>query len=114
MSASLNDAYEAWRSLPLPPESVDDELASVHADLVVADDWVARAVIPFVEHARYVFAAADVGGGIRGIRDRAHLLVALRDGDDADRAREYAAYAERLDMVYGELERTVMETAVSN
>jgi hypothetical protein len=114
MSARLNDAYEAWRSLPLPPESADDELAAVYADLLVADDWVARSVVPFVEHAQYVFAAADVGGGIRGIRDRAYLLVALLDGDDADRAREYAAYVDRLGAVYEELERTVMETAPSN
>jgi hypothetical protein len=114
MSDRLNDAYEAWRSLPIPEQSVDDELAEIHADLVVVDDWVAQSVVPFVEHTRYVFAAADVSGGISGVRDRAHLFVALRDGEDVDTAREYAAYAERLFAVYRELERTVMETAPSN
>jgi hypothetical protein len=114
MSVGLNDAYKAWRSLPLPPGSADDDLARVHTDLVIVDDWVAKAVIPFVEHARYVFAAADLGGGIRSVRDRADSLVGLCYGDDADRAREYAAYADRLDALYGELERAVMESAPSN
>jgi hypothetical protein len=114
MSVRLNDAYKAWRSLPLPPGSLDDDLAGVHTDLLIVDAWVAKSVVPFVERAQYVFAAADVGGGIRSVRDRADLLVAVRDGDDADRAREYVAYAERLDALYGALERTVMASASSN
>jgi hypothetical protein len=110
----LDKAYKAWRAQPLPPECDDAELNKLHADLALVETWVAEAVVPFVEHTRYVFAAVDVSAGIRSVHDRAEELASLRQGDDAKLAREYAAYAERLEAVYGALERTVMETGLSN
>jgi hypothetical protein len=110
----LDDAYKAWSGEPFPPASDDHELEGVHADLVLVDTWVAEAVIPFVERTRYVFAAIDVRAAIRGIRCRAEELEASRSGDDAYLAREYIAYADRLDAVYMALERTVSEAAPSN
>jgi hypothetical protein len=110
----LDDAYNAWRALPMPPGSADDELASLHADLVLVDTWVAETVVPFVERTQYMFAAIDIGAGIRGVHERAEELAASLDGDEADLAQEYLAYADRLDAVYAELERAVEESGYTN
>lgn len=114
MGAAFDRTYKAWRDQPFPRASADKELAGVHADLVLVDAWVAEAVIPFVERKQYVFAVVDVSAGIASIHARAAQLAASCNGDDAELARAYAAYAERLDAVYGEFERTVGEAGLSN
>lgn len=42
-------AVEAWRREPFPPGSATDALDELHADLALADSWLAEAVIPFVD-----------------------------------------------------------------
>lgn len=110
----LDRAYREWRERPLPRGSSNDELAALHADLVLVDTWVAEAVIPFVERTQYVFSAVDVPAGIRVIRERAQELAPYCDGEDAGLAAEYIAYADRLDAVYRQFERTVSEAGLSN
>jgi hypothetical protein len=87
--AALEDAYAAWRGAPFPPGSTDDEVDEIHADLVLADTWVAESVIPYVERAVYEPAKADVLGTLRELRSRS---VALADGGSDDRRTLVASY----------------------
>ena len=91
--AELEDAYAAWRSRPFPPGSSDELLDELHADLALADTWVAEAVIPRVEHGLHQPARADVIDELEELRDRAVELTEtsgrFADGDLADDYREY-------------------------
>jgi len=55
-------AVATWRSQPFPSGSINDALDELHADLVLADTWVAEAVIPFVDHGALQPAHVDVIG----------------------------------------------------
>lgn len=92
---TLADAYAAWRREPFPRGGSDDVVGELHADLALADSWVAESIIPFVERQRFVPAQVDVPQELRVIRERAAAL------GDPDRAREYLRYAELLSDVYG-------------
>jgi hypothetical protein len=93
--ANLADAYAAWRRQPFPHGSADGVVDELHADLALADSWVAESVIPFVERARFMPAGPDVLHELRKMHDRA---AALRD---PARATEYLTYIALLSDVYG-------------
>ena len=92
--ATLPDAYAAWRREPFPRASSDDVVDELHANLALADSWIAESVIPFVEQRRFMPAEVDVLQELRVMRERAAAL------SDPERAREYLTYAERLSDVY--------------
>jgi hypothetical protein len=95
----FEDAYTSWRGQPFPPGSADDALDELHADLVLADTWVAESVVPFVERGLYQPARIDVIAELRKLRDRAVQLRRDRAGDDAglcDAYRDYAGLLLRL------------------
>jgi hypothetical protein len=92
--ASFLEAYAAWRREPFPGGSSDDAADELHADLALADTWVAEAVIPFIESGRSAPAQVDVLGELQALRDRAATL------NDPERAKKYLAYVERLSDVY--------------
>jgi hypothetical protein len=99
--------YASWREQPFPPGSTWDPLDELHADLALADSWVAETVIPFVEHGVNQPANVDVIGTLRDIRNRANILGELGHGDDKRLAQEYSNYAELLQRVYdGYLEQS--------
>lgn len=90
-------AYDAWRALPFPEGSADDELDEAHADLVYWDTMTAEAVVPMVEGSSpYGPGALDFRAGLAGLHER---LVALRErasGSEAESLDGYIAYAEAL------------------
>lgn len=98
--ADFQHAYELWKEQPFPSGSSWDALDEVHADLAVADTWVADTVIPFIEHGVYRPAQVDVIGALEKIRDQAIQLKARGEGEDKRLAEEYAKYAELLHFVY--------------
>jgi hypothetical protein len=96
----FQDAYESWKNQPFPSGSSWDELDEVHADLALADTWVADTVGPFIESGVYRPAQVDVIGTLDKIRNRAIQLGAQGEGEDKRLAEEYAKYAGLLQSVY--------------
>jgi hypothetical protein len=93
--SNLADAYAAWTRQPIPHGAADDVVDELHADLALADSWVAESVIPFVERAEFTPAEPDVLHELRKMRDRAAAL------HDPAHATEYLRYIELLSDVYG-------------
>jgi len=93
-------AYAAWRVQAFPIGSGLDALDELHADLALADTWVADTVIPFIERGIYSPAKVDVLGRLSEIRQRAIELAETVGGGDHDLAMEYDAYAHLQETVY--------------
>ena len=96
----FEDAYASWRSRPFPPGSTNDSLDELHADLALADTWVAETVIPFVEHGVSDPARIDVVNELRKLRSRAEELGRASDGEEARQAASYRDYFDVLLRVY--------------
>jgi hypothetical protein len=100
----LDDAYAAWVGEPFPPGSGNDELGELHADLVLADTWVAESIIPYVEHELYEPAAIDVSAGLAALRSRATSLgAAADDSEDEALVARYVRYIDLLEQAYDAL-----------
>jgi hypothetical protein len=96
----LEIAYAAWRRQAFPTGSPVDALDELHADLVLADTWVAESVIPYVKRGIYSPARVDVLGTLSDLRHRAKRLAESVAGEDRDQARKYDEYAHLLEVVY--------------
>lgn len=96
----FHNAYRLWKKQPFPSGSSWDALDEVHADLALADAWVADTVSPFVEHGVYRPAQVDVIATLEKIRQQAIQLGAKGDEEDKMLAEDYAKYAELLQSVY--------------
>jgi len=75
-------------------------LDELHADLALADTWVAETVIPFVEHGVSDPARIDVVNELRKLRSRAEELGRASDGEEARLAASYRDYFDVLLRVY--------------
>lgn len=93
-------AYVAWRNRPFPPGSHDDSLDELHADLALADGWVADSVIPYVERGIFQPAQLDVIEELARLRDRAVDLRGAGGEDDPTLSDAYRDYADLLLRVY--------------
>jgi len=102
-------AYAAWRNQPFPLGSHLDALDEVHADLVLADTWVAETVIPFVEDGRYYPAQIDVIPKLQEIGDRARKLGDSGTADEKRLASDYVKYVVLLRSVYEHFLKNVDE-----
>ena len=96
----FEDAYTVWRSRAFPQGSADDSLDELHADLALADTWVADSVIPYVKRGEYQPAQVDVVGELRELRNRAEQLRSRGTDKHAAVAASYAEYATILLHVY--------------
>ena len=92
--STFAEAFEAWRRVPFPMGSPEDDLDELHADIALADTWVAESVIPFAEQGTFVPAAVDVLHELQALNDRA-----MRFGE-TDPVAEYLAYVGLLADVY--------------
>jgi hypothetical protein len=97
---SFQSAYRAWRGRPFPPGSADDAFDELHADLALADSWVAESVVPYVESGTHQPAKVDVLTELSGLRRRAERLEPAAEGDDAPLAADYCQYIDILMNVY--------------
>lgn len=80
---NFQEAYASWREQTFPSGSSCDALDEIHADLALADAWVAETVIPFIQHGVYRPAQVDVVGTPEKIRDRAiQLARGVAPGDE--------------------------------
>ena len=98
--SDLGELYRSWRNQPFPPGSSFEALDQLHADLVLADTWVAETVIPFVEHGRHEPAHVDVIGELSKLRDRAVQLASTGHEEAQQLANDYREYVELLARVY--------------
>jgi hypothetical protein len=97
--ADLRSTYDEWRDREFPPGSSCNSLDELHADLALADTWVAESVIPYIDHGRYLPAKVDVPVVLRTLVARAEALERSRP-DVARVAADYADYARLLERVY--------------
>ena len=96
----LTTSYERWQREPFPPGHPDDAIDELHADLALADSWVADSVTPFVERGMHEPARIDVISELHELRGRATDLEASVASDDRALVRDYAAYLDALLVVY--------------
>lgn len=95
------EAAEAWRRRAFPEGSEDEDLDELHADLALADTWVAEVVIPFVEGGVYApLPAIDLRAELQALRDRVEVLRLSVGRQYAERLGEYSAYVTALVDVY--------------
>lgn len=92
--------YADWRGRPFPPGTADDSLDELHADLALADTWVADSVIPYVERGIHQRAQLDVVEELGKLRNRAVELRGRRDGENAELSDSYRDYANLLLRLY--------------
>jgi hypothetical protein len=99
--SSFEDDVAAWRACPFPPGSRDDSIDELHADLVLADTWVAETVIPYLTSGIYVPAKVDVIRELRKLRRRA-LELSRRSTHQEERGLtdSYRYYIDLLRRVY--------------
>jgi hypothetical protein len=95
------EAYAAWRQRPFPPGSANEAIDELHADLALADSWVADSVIPYAENRVHKPAQVDVLAELTRFRERADQLALAANGDDAQLALAYRDYIDSLSKVYG-------------
>ena len=98
--SDFEDAYIAWRSRPFPPGSEHDSLDDLHADLALADGWVADSVIPYVERGIFQPAQLDVIEELGKLRDRAVELRGAGGKHDPTLSDTYRDYVDLLLRVY--------------
>ncbi|HEY5317055.1 MAG TPA: hypothetical protein VIJ20_03685 [Solirubrobacteraceae bacterium] len=92
--ATFSDVYADWRRRPFPDGGSDDVLGELHADLALADTWVAESVIPYAERGLFEPAQIDVLDQLQALRRRAGNLSVR------EREEEYLAYVDALSEVY--------------
>jgi hypothetical protein len=91
---ALRECYDLLRQEPFPTGGRDDDLDELHADLALADSWVAESVIPFVERGSFAPAKVDVLQALRTMREQARGLR------DPDARSAYLRYIDLLSRVY--------------
>jgi len=93
--AAFRALYEAWRRLPLPDGSADDDdVDELHADLALAVVNVAGPVVTFINTGK-VASRAQFDANLGDLTDllrRADTLASSASGDGRERATEYQAY----------------------
>ena len=90
--------YHLWRDTAMPPGSVDDTLDELHADIVLADTWVADSVLPLVQYHRYRPARIDVLDRLAVLRDRCDELA--RQATNGSLLQSYRSYVVMLIALY--------------
>jgi hypothetical protein len=98
----FEDSVTAWRGQPFPPGSSNEQLDELHADLAVADTWVAESVIPLVERGVFQLPRVDVIEELRELNKRAVKLGKVTVGEESLLAGSYRDYAALLSRVYQE------------
>ena len=98
--SDLQDIYASWRSRSFPRGSVVAALDGLHADLALADGWVAEYVVPFVEQGQFSRPEDGVVATLQNIRDRAIELEKTGGAEDKALAAEYVQYVDLLERVY--------------
>jgi hypothetical protein len=97
---AFRTAYQAWRERPFPPGSPDDDVDELHADLALADSWVAESVIPYIEDGSHQPANVDVLSELRALRRRAEKLETTAKPEESRLAVDYRDYIDALAEVY--------------
>jgi hypothetical protein len=94
------EAVTAWRMLPFPDGGTSDATGELHADLALADTWVAESVLPYVEHGTHDPAKVDVIDTLGDLQRRAVNLARSSDSEERELADAYLGYIEALVRVY--------------
>ena len=86
-----------------------DEL---HADLALADTWVADTVLPFLDGGAHRPASVDVPAELRSLIERAFAIERSIDDESSKQlVKQYADYAALLAKVY---QRFLSDTSVNS
>ena len=107
--SEFDEAVAAWRVLPFPPGSTSEPVDELHADLVLADSWVAESVIPYIERGSRKVSNVDVIGRLNEFSTRAtELQESSERPEDRQLLASYRAYIESLLRVYRAFEKVAI------
>jgi hypothetical protein len=98
--AEFEEAVSAWRNQPFPPGSSTDAVDELHADLALADTWVAEAVVPFMERGVHRSPQVDVDKRLHELRVRTAELTQNATNETRELMHSYRDYIDRLLRVY--------------
>lgn len=98
--SNFKDTAQTWLATPVPSGSSIDDLDEVHADLALADTWVAESVLPYLRANEWSPATPDVLAALDQLIAEANRLRSNGD-DDNGLATEYISYAQLLQRLYG-------------
>jgi len=97
----FDEAVAAWQTLPFPPGSASDAIDELHADLVLADSWVAESVIPYIERGSRQLSNVDVIKRLSEFRSRAtELRESSESQEDEQLLDSYREYIDSLLRAY--------------
>lgn len=85
-------SYAAWREMPGPRGSDDEDLEALRSDIFLADHWIAETLIPFFENGRIKVPPFDVENPLSELLKRA---IQMEEGGREDLtaiARTYSDY----------------------
>ena len=94
--AHLGEEYEAWRRMPFPTGSSNDDIDELHAELATWDAFVAEAVIPMERGRPYDPGIHDQAAEIRHLRSRIEALTPTVAGEDRESLVAYREYCDSL------------------
>jgi hypothetical protein len=101
--AGFEKAYADWRDRRFPPGSANDAVDELHADLALADTWVAEAAVPVMDGREHTPVRVDVSGELRALRKRATALLEHVGTADQALVTSYVDYIDALAAVYESL-----------
>ena len=88
----FEDSYAAWRGMPGPRGSDNEDLEILRADIFLADHWIAESLIPFVENGRIEVPPFDVENPLSELLKQAIQMEQVGREDLAATARTYSDY----------------------
>jgi hypothetical protein len=96
----LELAVADWRNAPFPPGSGEDDLDELHADLALADTWVAESTIPYLERGVVALPPFDVKSELEKLEHRALSLAEKSAAAERALADSYVRYVGLLIRVF--------------
>jgi hypothetical protein len=97
---SFDLAYARWRSTPFPKGGDPRVYGEIHADVALADSWIAETLLPFVSRRVVNPATIDVIGRLAALRAKIRRLKRQSAPEDHPAADRYLAYVDALSDVY--------------
>lgn len=98
---AFDEAYGRWREMPFPKGGDARFYGEIHADVALADSWVAETLLPFVNKGVVDPAVIDVLGRLSELRKKIDRLDAQTGPENHAAAAGYLAFVNALIDVYG-------------
>jgi len=94
------DPIEAWRQCLFPTGSSIESIDSLHAELALADSWVAEDIVPFLERGMYKPDADTVMNQLSKLEAKLLRAIEAADMNEKGILTSYLNYCEILEAAY--------------